>query len=302
MKLFRYFLAAAVLFAGGGYLAEDYSLYAQLPPTLHRITPVDTAVDAPQPIADVTEESFAPEFGTAFAPQSKGLILAAGRLFDAAPLALSFRGRVDSAENYSIFTAFEPKSSPRHWEIFLRQGDGRLCLYLPGNTPDHLVSEASFADGKWHYFGLYLGSDQAVLYADGAPVDVQPVNRPAGDPNPDAKLAAGSLVEGGLFCRGVMDELLIQTADAEKPAFLTQIPEQPFTADESTRLLLHFEPVSENLENQPSSAENEPVNPDSLIAPEIWFESSTNCSPQKEKRPSRKSSDLTVVSSRSAAR
>ena len=85
-----------------------------LPPTINRISPVDSAVDVPDFFSnDMAVESFAPELGMAFAPKRVSFIVPSDPLLTARPFTVELIARVDSRDGFNIFLANEEKSSPR---------------------------------------------------------------------------------------------------------------------------------------------------------------------------------------------
>ena len=196
---------------------------AQLPPTIHRIAPVDTAVDIPNSTDSVP--SVDTEHGFAFAPNSTGLMFPGSALFNEQPLRVELTAMIDDPKPYSILVAHEPKSSPRHWELFAVAGSGRLALYLPGNQPDHLVTELNTADGVWRRIAVEFRNGKAELFADGTSLGSIALTRPKSGTPPDTVLAVGSLVGGHFPCRGAIDALKI------------------FGKDDTLLLACDFEPI-----------------------------------------------------------
>jgi len=62
------------------------TITAQLPPMIHRIAPVDTAVDMMEPVAAISVPSFDADHGFAFAPNTTGLKFPGSPLFNEQPL------------------------------------------------------------------------------------------------------------------------------------------------------------------------------------------------------------------------
>ena len=191
------------------FLSFFVSATAQLPPMIHRITPVDTAVDMTEPILAVAVPSVDADHGFAFAPNATGLKFPGSPLFNEQPLRVEMMAKIDDLGSYSILVAYEPKSSPRHWEMFTMTGSGRLTLYLPGNQPDHLHTTLNVADGVWRKLAVEFRGGKAELFADGVSLGSVELNRPKSETPPHTVFAVGSLVEGGLPCRGAIDALKI---------------------------------------------------------------------------------------------
>ena len=180
---------------------------AQLPPLIHRIAPVDTAVDTHEPAVSVS--SFSEELGQAFFPNASGLMLPGSPKLNAQPLKAEMLVSINNTSNYNILAAHEPKSSPRHWELFTMPGSGFLAVYLPGNQPDHLYTTTSLADGKPHTVVLHFHNNQAELFCDDRRIGTIPLNRPYSETPPHTVFAVGTLVEGTLSCNGIIDNLRV---------------------------------------------------------------------------------------------
>lgn len=223
------------------------SLFAQLPPTLHRIAPVDTAVDFPKQARSLAL-SVNESFGMALNANHSPLTIPVGDALALRPLTASVWARLDSPRSYNILLAFEPKHSPRHWELFTVAGTGRLALYLPGNlAQDHLISDASFTDGAWHRFGVVFRADSAQIYADGKMVAQGKIDRPASESDPNALLGIGTLAEGGFGCDGLIDEATIREGEPVGGLLCETAPLAPCDTDANTILRLRFddsEPIS----------------------------------------------------------
>jgi hypothetical protein len=154
-----------------------------------------------------------PGFGGAYdAKDSRWVVTGCPELAQR-PLTVRLRVKSESAKGFNIFVAFEPKSSPAHWELYSFAGDGTLSLYLPGNRPDEIRSSACVTDGDWHDVAAIMTADQASLYVDGKRVGGAPLNRPL-KPVPDGgHFGIGTLVEGGLRCDGWLDEVCVRAAE-----------------------------------------------------------------------------------------
>lgn len=150
------------------------------------------------------EPSSSAEFGKA---------LRGGQVVDASPEAFRWpctveaRVRLDSKKGFNIIAAGGPKSSPRHWEIYTYHGSGYFSVYLPGRGGD-FSSRVDIADGKWHDVLVSLDDQTVTLWVDGKIV-LERAPKPYQEaPVPD-KLAFGRLVEGGIGCDGLVDDIRI---------------------------------------------------------------------------------------------
>jgi len=191
------------------FIALFGTLFAQLPPTIHRIAPIDSAVDTTDRFATSLVPSIDAEHGKAFAPNGNGLMFPGSPLLNSQPLRVELIARLDNPAPYNILVAHEPKSSPRHWELFSMAGNGTLTLYIPGNNPDHLRSDVNIADGQWRHIALEFKNNTAKLFCDGRVIASMPLNRPDSPSPNDTIFAVGSLVEGGFFSTGALDNLRV---------------------------------------------------------------------------------------------
>lgn len=223
------------------FFATSSFLCAQLPPTIHRISERDSAVDVPDPSsADLFIESFAPELKTAIAPRRDSFIFPSDQAFVHRPFTVELLARVNSPDRFQIFLANEPKSSPRHWELYTFAGSGALALYVPGNSKEKtIVSNVKIADGKARYLGLVMDEKEARLYVDGELVGAGELDAPQSAVPDDALFAIGSLVERGLFCDGAIDEIRISKGVREFAPGVA--PSLPLRADDATIFLSHFD-------------------------------------------------------------
>lgn len=183
--------------------------WGQLPPGIHRIAEVDSAVDTEDSSTDCVVSSKDESHGSAFSPRGAGLMFPGSAELNAEPLQVELLAKIDDPKTFNILVAHEPKSSPRHWELFSFAGNGRLALYMPGNKPDHLIAPTNVADGVWRKLALKFHDGKAELFIDDRSVASMPVNRKRTETPENTVFAVGSLVEGHLFCEGAIDELRV---------------------------------------------------------------------------------------------
>ncbi len=175
-------------------------------------------------------------------------------VFSTHPLTVECRVRLDSAQSYNIIIANETKGSATHWELFTTPNDGHFTAYMPGRTPDHVRSAVGIVDGKWHWIAMVMEQDRVRLYVDGvekAGVASAPPTQ-AGTPS---QLAIGALVEGGLQCVGLIDQVRL-SASARA---ITSAPEAPLAADEQTVGLWDFDALELGKYQDLSAAGNDAV-------------------------------------------
>ena len=216
------------------------TVWAQLPPTTHRITPVDSAVDLPNaPSQGARVESVSPSFKTAWAPRGAGYVLKADATLNSRPLTVQLWANVKSADQYNIFAAYEPKSSPRHWEFFVERGSQLPTLFIPGNQPDHLRGTTKMADGRWRFLELVMDTDRIELYVDGKREAQAPYNRTNSTPPEQTELGLGTLVEKSLgMPTAALDNLRISRAAC---TFGSTVPDKPLPLTDETILLCDFD-------------------------------------------------------------
>lgn len=173
-----------------------------------------------------------PRFGSAL----KGSLLAQGRPeYARRPLTIECRARLNSAAGFNILLANQVKASAEHWELYSYAGSGVLSLYQPGRGGE-VKSTAAICDGRWHRLGAVLEDARVRLFVDGvlvADARSSPVQGDAiaGD------FAIGQLVEGGLFCDGLIDDVRVSKGVREIPP--TQ--DLPLAKDAQTLGLWNFD-------------------------------------------------------------
>ena len=156
-----------------------------------------------------------PGFGGAFFAGDGGIVVPGCPALDQAPLTIRLRVKARDAEQFNIFVAHEPKSSPIHWELYSFKGSGHLAFYMPGNSPDTIRSAVCVTDGQWHDVSAAISADSVRLYVDGKVVAEEKATRPFGRASDATRLGIGTLVEGGLVCNGWIDELGIHASDGD---------------------------------------------------------------------------------------
>ena len=155
--------------------------------------------------------SLSPDFGKAL---KGGWRTEGGEAFTKLPFTVECRARLDAKTGFNILVAAEVKASATHWELYTHAKRGTLALYLPGRGGD-FDSKVEVCDGKWHDFVASVDEERVMLWIDGKPVLDRPVQPLRGTPQPGG-LALGRLVEGGLGCAGVIDDVRISRG-AMKP-------------------------------------------------------------------------------------
>ncbi|WP_397569818.1 DUF6797 domain-containing protein [Schlesneria sp. T3-172] len=202
-----------------------------------------TPVPVPQaalPRVTPADRLTAGKFGRAFNAAGGGVSVAAQEGFRQFPLTVECWTQLTDKGPYNILVAHEDKSSGTHWELFSMAGNGHLTVYTPGFTPDHCHSTANICDGKWHHVAMVLEADRIRLFVDARQVASQPVQRTDRQTVPGG-LAIGSLVDQGIGCSGLIDEVRISRGVRTFEAS----PSGPFEVDETTLGLWHFDELKD---------------------------------------------------------
>lgn len=152
------------------------------------------------------------------------------------PLTVECWAKLFDNQPFNILVAHEPKSSGAHWELFTFAGTGRLTVYLPGMTPDHVHSEAVVTDGQWHHLAFVYEPRRVRLYVDGKQVADAPIESKENPPQAGG-LAIGSLPTREIGCTGMIDEVRITRGVREIKA----LPDGPLKADAETLGLWRFD-------------------------------------------------------------
>lgn len=184
---------------------------------------------------------------------SGGLLVADNAAFSNNALTLELRTRLHSAGNFNILAACNTKASTAHWEVFTEAGSGQLCVYTPGRNPDHVRTGTSICDDTWHQVTVQLASDRIGVFLDGAKVADQASVR-TGQAVSSGSLALGRLVEGGLFCDGVIDDVRLRLGihKASPPG------DAPLPKDSDTIALFQFEDLAAAM-RAPAAEVEDPV-------------------------------------------
>lgn len=175
--------------------------------------------DAGSPaIREQRAESFKPEsvdsLGTEFGKALKGgWVIDGDAEYTKLPFTIECRAKLDGKKGYNILVASEVKSSATHWELYTHAGRGTLALYMPGRGGDY-DSKVDVCDGKWHDFLASVDEKGVTIWVDGKQVatvertfqSVPALNRTG---KSVLRLAFGRLVEGGIGCDGLIDDVRI---------------------------------------------------------------------------------------------
>ncbi len=129
------------------------------------------------------------------------------------PFTVECRAKLNSSDDFNILVASEPKVSATHWELYTMAKSGTLALYLPGRG-GNFDSKVAVCDGQWHNFLASADDKNVVIWIDGRQV-FEAERTSALSPKegqtqmPERRLAFGRLVEGGIGCDGIIDDVRI---------------------------------------------------------------------------------------------
>jgi type 1 glutamine amidotransferase len=204
---------------------------------------VTSAEKTPRKAASATTDG---KFGKALDTRIGGLFVNHRDEFRTLPFTVELWAKLDSKGSYNILVANELKSSPTHWEIFTMPGSGHLTVYAPGLTPDHVRSTTDIADAKWHLIAMQFEPTRIRLFVDGKPVADQEVKAKAGafgsDPKPaQGELAIGALVDQGIACDGVIDDLRLSRGLRT----IKEVPGEALKPDDATIALWSFDTLTD---------------------------------------------------------
>ena len=151
------------------------------------------------------------------------------------PFTIECRAKIESKKAFNILVACDPKASNDHWEFYTHAGSGMLALFQPGFGGD-FKSKRDVCDGKWHYLRAVVELKHVRLFVDGEQVLDAPSTRKPDKALPGG-LAFGRLVEGGLGCAGLIDDVRLSTGVRD----IKGVPQEPAKADAQTLGLWSFD-------------------------------------------------------------
>ena len=190
---------------------------------------------APAPAA-ATTASGAASMSAAFGKALRGGMTVAGKAeYRQRPFTVECWAKLDSATAFNILVASDPKASAEHWELYSSVGSGNLSLYQPGRG-GNFSANVNICDGQWHYLAAIIESARVRLFVDGKLVKDAPASALTGEPQP-GDLAFGQLVEGGISCDGVVDNVRLSRGARE----ISAPPTAPLTKDATTIDLWDFD-------------------------------------------------------------
>ena len=112
-------------------------------------------------------------------------------------------------------------------------------MYFPSRSPDHVRSAVDICDDSWHYLSAILEKDRVRLFVDGKNVADQAIKEQESK-FPPTGFALGGLVEKGIGCDGLIDEVRLSTGVRD----VSKLPSGRFPLDESVIALWRFDEIT----------------------------------------------------------
>jgi mono/diheme cytochrome c family protein len=176
-------------------------------------------------------------FGNTFSPQQAQVAAPHADAYDSPPLTIECWAKLNSQSGFNILVACNPKSSSEHWELYTFAGSGELSFYAPGYKPAEIKSGVRVTDGQWHHLAATLSEQRVQLFVDGKWVHSATISRQRKPDDKHGPLQFGGIVEHKLSCDGLVDEVRLSRGVRK----IESLPTSPFTADEATLALWHFD-------------------------------------------------------------
>jgi glucose dehydrogenase/sugar phosphate isomerase/epimerase len=148
------------------------------------------------------EASLSPAFGKALAG---GMLVEGKPAYHEFPITVECRAKLNSTTGFNILVANDPKKSAEHWELYSFSKSGLFSVFQPGRGGS-ISSDVNICDGQWHALAAVLEIARVRLYVDGKMVKDAPL-KPLNGEAVAGGLAFGRLVESGLGCDGVIDDV-----------------------------------------------------------------------------------------------
>jgi azurin len=158
-----------------------------------------------------TTASLSVEFGKAL---KDGWLTEGNDEYTKLPFTIECRAKLDGKNGFNILVASEKKASATHWELYTMAKTGNLALFMPGRGGSY-DSRVEVCDAKWHDFLVSVDDKNVLIWIDGKQALESPTQPLEGKPQPGG-LAFGRLVEGGIGCDGLIDDVRLSRG-AMKP-------------------------------------------------------------------------------------
>ncbi|MEN9572325.1 MAG: hypothetical protein RL514_180 [Verrucomicrobiota bacterium] len=199
------------------------------------LQPPSVAASTPErrlPAAGTGAPSLAAEFGKALAG---GMLVDGKAVYRELPLTVEVRAKLNSKGGFNILVASDAKASAEHWELYSYGRSGVFSLYMPGRGGE-FKSATDICDGQWHALAAIIEGQRVRLFVDGKLVHDAPAKALSGTPQPGG-LAFGRLVEGGMGCDGLVDDVRLSKGVRE----INGVPKGPLKSDAQTVGLWNFD-------------------------------------------------------------
>jgi hypothetical protein len=132
--------------------------------------------------------------------------------------------------------AYEPRTSIEHWALYAAKGTGALSAFLTGYKPQPITSSQSIADGKWHYLAMTFDGATIRLFVDARPVAEEKMTKIHGWSD------IGPLTFGHAPGMAAATDLQLDEVRLSRGVrAIERVPDAPFTPDEDTVGLWHFD-------------------------------------------------------------
>jgi type 1 glutamine amidotransferase/mono/diheme cytochrome c family protein len=191
--------------AGRNIIAMTRDVAPSLPVPVLPATSSAPAKPVPAPKASGKLVLADGKFGKALDAAEGGAFFAAHPEHRSATVTVDCWTKLASKDGYNILVASEPKASPTHWEMYSHAGSGLFAVYMPGRGGDYRT-EVDIADGQWHHVSMVFEPGRIRLEVDGKLALDKPLPAPL-PPAEAGPMAIGQLVEGGIGCHGLIDEV-----------------------------------------------------------------------------------------------
>ena len=198
-------LRRAVAWTAGAPVLE-FDRQTAPPEVIESSSTAATAPNTADPLAD-GPPLVAGRFGKAWNAHQGGLFIAPHAAHRSPDLTVDAWVNLSNKDGFNIIAAREPKSSATHWEMYSYAGSGRFSVYMPGRGGE-FRSDVDICDGAWHHVAMALQPKRLRMFVDGRLVLDRPLTGDSAAP-PDGVIAIGRLVESGIGCAGLIDELRI---------------------------------------------------------------------------------------------
>ena len=190
-------------------------------------------------VASASTPTGQPSLSPAFGKALQGGMVADGKPeYRERPITVECWAKLNSKQGFNILVASDPKASSEHWELYSFAGTGALSVYQPGRG-GNVSADANICDNQWHYLAAILELERVQLFVDGKLAKDAAAKPMKGQPVPGG-VAFGRLVEGGIGCDGVVDDVRLSRGVRE----IADVPKAPLAKDATTVGLWNFDEIT----------------------------------------------------------